>query len=260
VIARFAAFAATVAALVAPATASAQVTRAIQSVSSPSSDHRWAPNAVPAQVGDTIQWRMTEPGNEANFVTHNVWVIKPGDAYPGVRLGSSIEGDGTASQLVDHPGTYAFYCSIHSTNGVGMNGTITVGDDDPGPPVDPGAPWTQPDTGGSVPTGPAQFSNPTFAPTIFEVGDSTRPTMSVAKFSHTRKLARVSVKVSEPGRLHLRLLRGSKIVKARTVKTKAGTNSATIALPKGHGRYRLDIWAQDLSGLESKWRYQSLKL
>jgi len=118
VIARFAAFAATVAALVAPATASAQVTRAIQSVSSPSSDHRWAPNAVSAQIGDTIKWRMTEPGNEANFVTHNVYIIKPGDSYPGVRLGSSIEGDGTATQLVDQPGTYAFYCSIHSTNGI----------------------------------------------------------------------------------------------------------------------------------------------
>jgi len=72
----------------------------------------------------------------------------------------------------------------------------------------------------------------------------------------------VRVKVSEPGRLYLRLLRGSKTVKTRHVKTKAGANSATIALPKSkrHVTYRLAVWAEDASGLESKWRYKTLKL
>ncbi len=175
------------AALLIPATAHASVTRAIQSVSGATSLF-WSPNKLNAQQGDTIEWRMTEPGNP-NAATHDLWLIKPGaDPSTAVQLGATYLGDGTAHALVDQVGTYTFYCSIHGgLSAGGMNGTVTVGTTDPGPPVDPGQPWTQPG-GGDDGNG---FPNPTTAPTVFEEGDNTPPSLtllSMAVKPHALKL------------------------------------------------------------------------
>jgi len=100
------------AAILVPATAQAAATRAIQSVSLPSRLY-WEPQQLNAQQGDTVEWRMTEPGN-ANAAVHDVWLIKPGaDPSTAVQLGATWLGDGNARSVVDQVGTYSFYCSIH---------------------------------------------------------------------------------------------------------------------------------------------------
>ena len=63
-----------------------------------------------AQTGDTIQWRLTQPGN-VNASTHDIWLQAPG-APSAQYLGVSYETP-VASAVVNQVGTYQFYCSIH---------------------------------------------------------------------------------------------------------------------------------------------------
>jgi len=84
--------------------------------------------------------------------------------------------------------------------------------------------------------------------------------MSLRRVKVKRRVAKVSVTVSEAGRLYLRVMRGKKTVSTRRVAIKAGASSASVRLPKRHAKYRLAIWAQDAGGLESKWRYRTVKL
>lgn len=80
-------------------------------------DNNFRPAAIAAKVGDTVEF--TNKGkNDHNVLPQSGsgWGVDtpgfhPGDAY---------------SHVFNAPGVYAFYCSIHGTNKVGMVGTITV--------------------------------------------------------------------------------------------------------------------------------------
>ena len=50
-------------ALLPAAAASAAVTRPVQAFDTPTFRTIWTPRNVPAQVGDTVEWRFTQPGN-----------------------------------------------------------------------------------------------------------------------------------------------------------------------------------------------------
>ncbi len=111
------------------------MTRPIQAFDTPTFKTVWTPRDVPAQVGDTIEWRLTQPGN-ANAATHDIWLVAPGGQPQ--QLGASYLGPKATSE-VTQTGTYQFYCSIHGgLNPGGMNGTVVVTTTNPGPPVDPG--------------------------------------------------------------------------------------------------------------------------
>jgi plastocyanin len=241
-------------AAVAPSAASAAVTRPIQAFDTPTFRTIWTPRNVPVQVGDTVEWRFTQPGNP-NAATHDVWLVAPGGQPQ--QLGASYLGP-KATKVIDAPGTYQFYCSIHGglTPG-GMNGQLVVGTTDPGAPVDPGQPWTDPDwEDPDDPTGPPALPNTTTAPTIFEEGDTTAPTVDLVSVKETAKAAKVKVNVSEAGTLTLRLKKGRKVVTTETVETNAGAVSATIKPPKALRdklrRYTLQIWATDMAEIESE--------
>src|SRR3954454_15324766 len=217
--------AALAAAILLPASAHAAVTRAVQSVSTPTRLY-WYPNQLPAQQGDSIQWRMTEPGNP-NAATHDVWLIKPG-AVPStaVQLGATYLGDGTAHALVDQVGTYTFYCSIHGGLAPGgMNGTVTVGTTNPGAPGDPGQPWTNPDGGGD--DGNA-WQNPTTAPTVFEEGDNTPPTLTFVSASVKKRAVSITVDNVDGIRLGYSIKRKKKVVETGDMGAIPGRNTVTI--------------------------------
>ncbi len=237
------------AALLLPATAGAAVTRAIQSVSLPTRLY-WSPNQLNAQQGDTIEWRMTEPGN-ANAATHDIWLIKPGaDPSTAQQIGATYLNNGIAHALVDQVGTYTFYCSIHGGLAPGgMNGTVTVGTTDPGPPVDPGQPWNDDGGGGDYP-GDA-WPNPTTAPTVFETGDNTPPSLTLVSAGVHKRTVKLVVNTSEAGQLTWTLKRKKKVVSSKTVTSVAGTNPLKVKIPNTPGDYVIEVVATDGVELES---------
>jgi plastocyanin len=233
-----------------PATAGAAVTRPVQAVDGVGT-HYWVPNALAAQQGDTIQWRFTQPGN-ANAAQHDVWIVPPGGS--ATQVGAQYQG-ATAQTAVSQTGTYQFYCSIHGGLAAGgMNGTITVGADDPGPPADPGEAWktTPPPV-----TGPAPAINTFELPPVFETGDTTPPEVTIMSVSGVRRGARLRVRVSEPGTLTIKLQRRSKTLVTRRVRVKAGAKTLTV---RTRSRVetelvRVRITAKDAAQLESVPRY-----
>ena len=241
-------------ALVCAAPASAAVTRPIQAFDTPTFRTIWTPRNVPAQVGDTVEWRFTQPGNP-NAATHDLWLVVPGGAPQ--QLGASYLGP-KATTVVQTAGTYQFYCSIHGglTQG-GMNGQLVVGTTDPGAPRDPGQPWTDPNwEDPDAPTGPPALPNTTTPPTVFEEGDTTAPTVDLLSVKETEKAAKVKVRVSEAGTLTLRLKRGKRVVATEVVETNAGEVTASIKPPKALRdklrRYRLQVWATDMAEIDSE--------
>jgi plastocyanin len=247
---------AVVAAALLPAAASAATTRPVQAFDTPTFKTVWTPRNVPAQVGDTIEWRLTQPGNP-NAATHDIWLVAPGSSQPQ-QLGASYLGP-KATAEVTQTGTYQFYCSIHGglTPG-GMNGQVVVGTTNPGAPVDPGTPWTDPDwVDPDDPSGPQALPNTTTAPTIFEEGDTTAPTVDLISVKKdTDSTAKVKVDVSEAGSLTLRLKLGKKVVATERVDINAGEVTATIKPPKRlrdrPRRYRLQVWSTDMADIESE--------
>jgi plastocyanin len=244
-----------------PAAAHATTTRAVQAVDSRTLGTYWTPSDFQAQQGDTIQWRLTQPGNPIAG-HHDIWIVKPGaDPSTATQLGTT-DSTPVASAIVDQTGTYLFYCSVHGGLAPGgMHGQIEVGTDDPGPPVDPGTPWSSPDGGGGgpTPTGPPPLLNPTLAPQTFETGDLTPPSLQLDRVSRVRRGVRVRVTVSEPVTLTIRLSRGKKAVKTRKLRLLAGTRSVTVAGVRS-GRYALWMQATDRAQLQSKARWARVRV
>jgi plastocyanin len=235
--------------------ANAAVTRAVQAFDTPTFGHVWTPRNVPAQVGDTVEWRFTQPGNPLGDGTHDLWLVAPGGQPQ--QLGASYLGP-KATTTVTQAGTYQFYCSIHGglTPG-GMNGQLVVGTANPGAPVDPGTPWSDPDwQDPDDPSLPPSLPNTTTAPTVFEEGDTTAPTVDLISVKETDNAAKVKVDISEAGTLTLRLKRGKKVVATETVEANAGKVTASIKPPKGLRdklrRYKLQVWSTDMAEIDSE--------
>jgi plastocyanin len=78
-------------------------------------DNFFAPESATISVGDEVTWTWT------GFGTHSV--VADGGAFV-----SSVAGNGASfSFTFNAPGTYEYYCSIHSTADLAfMNGSITV--------------------------------------------------------------------------------------------------------------------------------------
>jgi plastocyanin len=250
----------------AAAPAHAAVTRPVQAVDDPVTLQKyWTPASVAAQAGDTVQWRLTEPGN-AHAAAHNLWVVPPGGTEAdAVELGAS-DSTPTVEEALDQVGTYQFFCSIHGGLAPGgMNGTITVGTDDPGPPVDPGTPWTLPEADRPAPPptlGPPPAFNTSLPPTVFEVGNSPPPRLSDLRLTAVRHGVRVHVNASQAGTLTIRVLRGGRTYKSRTAKLGAGVHGFTVS-DRRHlkaGRYRVRVVATDAAQLASEPIVRSVRI
>lgn len=234
--------------------ADAAVTRAVQAYDT-AGKAIWTPRVVLAQVGDTVEWRFGQSGNaNATGRKHDLWLLDPdGEAQ---QLGSSDLG-AKASIVVQRAGTYRFSSSLDGGLAAdGMNGWLVVTNTDAGPAVDPGQPWTDPSWVDPYdPAQPLPLPNDTLAPTVFEEGDTTAPTLDLLSVKETDKAAKVKVRVSEAGTVTLRLKRGKKVVATTVVDTNAGEVTATIKPPKALRdklrRYKLQVWATDMAEIDS---------
>jgi hypothetical protein len=95
---------------------------------------------------------------------------------------------------------------------------------------------------------------------VFEEGDTVRPTMDLLRVTSRPRGTRVRVRVSEAGTLYVRIVRGRRAYASKRVRIKAGTASAYVRHPRRAGRYRLAVWVRDASGIESRWRYRTLRV
>jgi plastocyanin len=208
---------------------------------------RWQPNAVSAAVGDTVQWSF---GSAA--ANHDLFVAAPGVPPENAEF-KGLHGPGAPAVTyeVTQPGEYFFYCTLHG--GVapgGMNGRVTV--------------TTGGGGGGPAPGGPsptvAPWPNNSSAPGAFEQGDTVRPTLTAIRVTGVRAGARLRFRLSEPGSVTVRFLRGRKVVKtARIARGAAGTNNVTVRDRRRlkAARYRVEVRATDRAGLESaRWSGQ----
>jgi plastocyanin len=122
-------------------------------------DNLFTPDIVRIQPGDTVEWR--NDGRSPHDVTADDGGWVSGNLDPGAEF----------DRTFDAPGVYAFYCSYHGSPGVGMTGTVLVGDVPlPGPAGGVG-PGREPVPGGFART----IRVPQQAPTIQAGVDRARP-------------------------------------------------------------------------------------
>ena len=190
------------------------------------------------EVGDTVRWEF----DEARTV-HNLFLMTPGGEVelstgPQCPGGICLPGADPIeySDFADGE-TYPYYCTIHGGNentpGGSMSGIILVGDADPG-------------------EGPFPMPNPTQPPDAWESGVNERPTLSNVQATGLRLAIRVRARISEPGRIRIRLRTGGSLV--RTVHWRnlsSGAHAGRIG-NLGPGRYRVQVEAWDRWGLKAR--------
>jgi plastocyanin len=119
-------------------------------------DDVFDPEVVRVQPGETVEW--TNDGRSAHTV----------EADDGSWRSGVLESGTTFEHTFEAPGVYAFFCRYHGAPGVGMAGTIVVGD---APLPGGGTPGRDP-----VPGGPAATVRvPRDVPTIQAAVDRAEP-------------------------------------------------------------------------------------
>lgn len=181
-------------------------------------------------VGDTVRWTFEQT---ANPVGHNLWLTAPG-ATP-VRLSSPNVPPGSSEEVtyeVPAEGVYDFYCSIHFST---MKGRILAGGVDPGP------------------VGPQPLPNPSDPPSVYEEGDNAKPKLRRVRVRGIRRGVKVTVTLSEPGRLDVTLKRKGERVRKRVKGLTAGTQTKRIRDKSlDAGTYRVTVRAADKVGNKSR--------
>ena len=104
---------------------------------------------------------------------------------------------------------------------------------------------------------PPSLPNTTPAPTVFEEGDTTAPTVDLISIKTTDNDAPRSRSTSpRPARSPLRLKLGKKVVATETVDVNAGQVSAQIKPPKDlrdkERKYKLQVFATDMAEIDSE--------
>ena len=90
------------------------------------------------------------------------------------------------------------------------------------------------------------FANDFPAPATLEVRDTVAPKLDRVKVTRARKGAKVRLRLSEAGKVAVKLARG-KAVKRRTVEVAKGTSTLTVSGLRA-GTYRVQVTATDLAG------------
>jgi plastocyanin len=213
------ALAAAIAALAAPASAAGQTIQAVDGTDADNYNNRWAPRDVTIKAGETVTWSFT-----GTTVFHNV--ASSGSNW-SFRNGDPVIAPPPASFTFPSPGVYAFVCEIHATT---MTGTVTVTDAAGTPPPPPPPP----------PLSEQPWANDRQAPSVLEVTDDDPPVLSRVRVLGTR----VRFRLSEAGRVAIKVKRGRRTVRTRRATARRGTNSVTVRGLRA-GRYRVEVRAWD---------------
>lgn len=211
------------ASLVAPATASAQV-----KISAVDGSNTWSPAEVTVKVGEPVTWSFA-----GTATPHNVKSNTPGWVFSTAY--ATAGPDATATFAT--PGEYLFLCELHGST---MSGKVKVTDasGQPAPPPPPPPLSEQP------------FANDTPPLSVLEVRDTVAPTLDRVKVSRVARGIRVRFRLSEAGKVAVKLTRGGRTVKTRTVEVDKGTGTVTLRGLKP-GAYRVQVSAKDLADNEA---------
>jgi plastocyanin len=192
----------------------------VQAVDGPTATtNSWSPSAVSVNVGDTVTWRFdgTSSAHNVRSTTTN-WNIDTPFAVAGPPAGYTFTA----------VGTYDFVCGLHPE----MTGRVTVGSPPPPPPP---------------PLSEQPFANDQPAPSVFEITDERRPRLSRVRAAGRDGAARVRFRLDEPGRVTVRLERGSRKVRSRTVRLRRAGSGAVTLRGLRAGAYRVEVRARDLA-------------
>jgi plastocyanin len=198
--------------------------------------------AINVEVGDKVTWTFDATLPHDVTATSDNW--KPFASVPALPA-PPVEFTFTA------PGTYTYFCSVHSST---MLGTVTVGTPPP-PPPPPLSEQPFPNDG----TIPLPDGGTTGAD-AFEIGgvDTTDPRLRRVAAKRSGKRVRVSFRVNEQSVVTVRFTRGRKIVKTKRAAT-AGRGTVTVAGLKA-GRYSVKLVATDPAGNDSSTRRASFRI
>jgi plastocyanin len=212
---------------VSPAAALADVTfQAVDATGPGPADNRWTPNVATIKVGETVTWSFAGTATPHNVKATDNWVIPNA---PAAKVGND-----PVSNTFTTPGTYEFYCTLHASS---MRGTITVAD----------AAGTLPPPPPPPPLSEQPFANDVPAPTTLEVRDTVAPKLDRVAVTRVRKGARVRLRLSEAGKVKIRLTRRGHRATTRTVEVRKGTSSVTVKGLRA-GSYHVRVTASDLAG------------
>lgn len=186
----------------------------------------WSPSEVTIKAGETVTWTWSNTHNVDATSTN--WDITSGTTSP-------------FSHTFAAAGTYDYVCQFHSA----MTGRVIVTDagGTPPPPPPPPPPSEQPWTNDQQPPDP------------FEVVDEVRPQLTRVRLAAVRDGARVRFRLSERARVTVRFRLGGVVVKASRKTFGAGAGRLTVRDRRMHGRYRLEVFARDLSGNRSRVKH-----
>jgi hypothetical protein len=118
-----------------------------------------------------------------------------------------------------------------------MKGNVTVGDAPPPPPP---------------PLSAQPFNNDQPGPAVLEITDDTRPVLSRVRASRIARGVRMRFRVSEPARVTVRIKRGRRTVKSKTVRLARARSRSVNVRGLGPGSYRIDVLARDLADNRSR--------
>jgi plastocyanin len=186
--------------------------------------NQWSPATLTTKVGEKVTW--TFAGTTAY---HNV----KSDAGGWDLKSAPVVAGPDASYTFTAPGTYTFFCELHKAS---MSGTVTVTDETGAPPPPPPPP----------PLSEQPFLNDFPGPAVLEVRDELAPKLDRVSVTRVRKGAKVRLRLSEAGKVAVRLTRG-KVVKRRTVEVAKGTSTITVSGLRA-GTYTVQVSATDLAG------------
>jgi plastocyanin len=187
--------------------------------------YSWVPSDPEIKAGESVTWTWTG--------THDIKSSNELDDWTAASTTSPY------THRFDTPGTYKFVCSFHELNG--MVGTVKVTDASGTPPPPPPPP----------PPSEQQWSNDQAPPTVFELIDEVRPELTRVRVDAVRNGARVRFRLSERARVHVRLLRAGVPVESARKTFGPGRGRLTVRGRRLEGRYRVEVFARDLSGNRS---------
>lgn len=210
------------AALVFPAAAAADVT--VQAVDETAAGpNRWAPDVVTVKVGESVTWSFAGTTLVHNIKSKGAWDVSSPFAVAGAPV----------THVFTTPGIYDFFCQLHEST---MFGQVKVTDETGAEPPPPPPP----------PLSEQPYTNDAETLSVFEVRDKVAPRLDRVAVSRARHGAKVRFRLSEAGKVTVRVSRG-KTVKKRTVTVRRGTSTVTVSGLRA-GAYRVQVTARDLAG------------
>lgn len=217
-------------ALALPSVAAADTTiTAVDATPANPTGNRWSTSEVTVKAGESVSWSFAGAG-----LVHNV---KSSSSNWSLATPYAVGGP-TVTQTFSAPGAYAFVCELHAST---MSGVVNVTDESGQPAPPPPAP----------PLSEQPLANDTPALSVLERRDTTAPKLDRVKVTRVDRGVRVRFRLSEDGKVAIKLTRGGRVVKTRTVEVSKGTRTATIK-GLGAGDYRVQVSAKDLAGNAAK--------